>query len=372
MTPREQLRVLHVLEALEGGTARHVVDLVRWTPSVEQHVVVPPRRIGGCTDTTATAAMRSDGATVHEIAMTRSPATRVNASALRALDALVARLRPDVVHAHSSIGGLLGRLVALRRRLPVLYTPNGITDHRGGILVERLLARVTTTLVAVSPSEADEARRLRIGPPAPVVVVANGVDVDRELPAIDLRALLALDPEVPLVGTVARLVPQKDPSTWLDMAARVHASRPDVRFVMIGDGAMRGQVESALDRLHLRDVCFLVPELAGAAGALASLDVFALSSAFEGAPYAPMEAMAAGTPVVLTDVTGNRDLVDDGVDGLLVPRSDGVALAAAVLSLLTDRAEAARLGSAGRATVAARFDVRTVGEQLRQLYDEVR
>lgn len=365
------MRVLQVLEALEGGTSRHVVDLVRWTPGVEQHVAVPERRVGGVTDAAATPALRAHGAVVHPVAMTRSPVTPANARSLAALVRLIRRVRPDVVHTHSSIGGLLGRVAAAATGVPAVYTPNGVTDVRAGVLVEQALRPVTARLVAVSTSEADRVRRLRLVGPDRVRVVPNGIDLDRDPEPYDLRAHLGVPAAAPLVGTISRLVPQKDPLTWVAMAALVAEQVPDARFAVIGDGALRPEVDAAVAAAGLAGRLHVVPHLPEADRALPSLDVFAMSSVFEGAPYAPMEAMRAGVPLVLTAVAGSADLVDDGVEGRLVPAHDPVALAAAVVEQLTDRDRAGDRAELAAKTVAARFGGVEMGRRTRAVYEEI-
>lgn len=364
-------RVLHVLEALEGGTARHLVDVVRWTERVEHHVALPTRRVGGLTDEGAAPALRALGATVHPLAMTRTPVTGANGRALMELGRLVVGVRPDVVHGHSSIGGLVARVAGTAMRRRTVYTPNGITDVRAGVLVERALGPLTDRFVAVSPSEAARARSLHLVRPARLRVVPNGIDPDPRGPPIDLREVLGVPAGPPLVGTVSRLVPQKDPLTWVAMAAHVVAAQPDTRFVIIGDGVLRPEVTAALAAAGLGGVIHLVPHLPDAVRALGSLDAFVLSSVFEGAPYAPMEAMLAGTPVVLTDVAGSTDLVTDGVDGRLVPPQDPTALAGAVVELLRRPEEATRLGAEGRRTVVDRFSGPAMGRGMEAVYREL-
>lgn len=365
------LRVLHVLEALEGGTARHVVDLVRWTPGVEQHVAIPRLRVHGATDETAVPALQRAGATVHHLDMTRSPTTRENAKALRQLSAIVAEVAPDIVHAHSSIGGLLGRLAARRHRVPAIYTPNGMTDVRAGIMVERSLIPWTNRFLAVSESEADRVVELRVAPRERITVIPNGLDTSSLHTPIDLRAQLGLPADAPVVGTVSRFVHQKDPLSWVRMASIVLEREPRTHFVMIGDGELRRSAVKASVSQGLAGRLHIVPYLVEAAGALASFDVFVLSSLFEGLPYAPMEAMIAGVPVVLTDVAGSHDLVEHGENGLLAPPNDPEALAEQVLGVLGDHELAERIGRAGEKAVLERFDVETMARSVARVYREI-
>lgn len=369
---RDRPRVLHVLEALEGGTSRHLVDVVTHATGSDHVVVVPPRRVGAPTDETALEKLAAAGATVRLLEMHRTPWSPANALALRKLRSLLRAERPDVVHGHSSIGGLLSRVAASGTRLPTVYTPNGITNVKVGIAVERLLRGRTTMFVAVSASEADLALQLRLIGRRGVIVIPNGIELAAPAPPLDLRAELGFDADTPLVGTIARLVPQKAPEDFVAACATVAGLVPEARFVLIGSGELEAEVEDAVDRAGLRDRLRRIPALPGAAGVLGQLDVFALSSRFEGGPYSPLEAMRAGVAVVLTEVVGSRDTVEHDVSGLVVPPGEPEQLGKAVAELLTDAPRRHAMAAAGRARVAARFDVRHMGAALDVLYDELR
>jgi glycosyltransferase involved in cell wall biosynthesis len=364
--------VLHVLEALEGGTSRHLVDVVRHATRTDHVVVVPPRRVGGATDDQAVPALREAGADVRFLTMHRTPWSYANVRALPTLGRLIRRVRPDAVHGHSSIGGLLARVAATGSRRTTIYTPNGITTVRAGLAVERALRRRTDVFVAVSASEGDLAARLGVARPAQVRVIPNGIDVDPVPPPVDLRDHLGVPDGAPVVGTIARLVPQKAPEDFVAACERIGHAVPDARFVLIGTGELEREVDAAVARAGLGGRFVRIPSLAGAAGVLGQLDVFALSSRFEGGPYSPLEAMRAETPVVLTEVVGSRDTVEDGVSGLVVPPGDVDALAEAVIGLLQDPDRRRRMGQAGRERVLAHFDVRAMGRALDDLYRQIR
>lgn len=364
--------VLHVLEALEGGTARHLVDVVRHAAKTDHDVVVPPQRVGGLTDETAISRLRDAGATVHLLPMRRTPWAPRNAEAIARLVRLLRARRPDVVHGHSSIGGTLARVAASLSGLhvPRVYTPNGITQDPVGIAAERAQRRLTDRFVAVSESEGQLALRLRLTDPQRLLVVPNGIEL-APAPPVRLRELLGLDPDVPVVATIARLVAQKAPLDFVAACGRVAAEIPEAVFVLIGGGAQADEVDGAVRALGLGRRFRRVDSLPGAAGALADVTVFALSSRFEGGPYAPLEAMRAGAACVLTDVVGSRDAIEHGVSGLLVPPADPGALAAGISLLLRDDALRRRLADAGRERVQACFDVSAMGASLDALYDEL-
>jgi glycosyltransferase involved in cell wall biosynthesis len=367
---------LHVLEAVGGGTARHLVDVVRHTPDVDHEVVVPSRRVGWMTDETATAAMSDAGARVHHVEMRRTPVHGRNAAALRSLRRLVATTRPDIVHGHSSVGGALARLAAWDLTVPCVYTPNGVATAAPAVAVERLLGRRTQRLVAASASEGELAIRLGLVSRERLAVVPNGIDPDLPPPLVpDIRTRLGLGPDIRLVGCVARLVPQKAPLDYVRVCSQVARRNRDVHFLLVGSGPLAASLENEVSRLGLEGRFHRIAELPGAAGALADLDVVVSTARFEGGPYVPMEAMRVGTPVVLTDVVGNRDVVEHGVSGLLVlPDPDVLVghLAEDVLALLGDESLRSRFATAGKRRISELFNVGRMGQSLSSLYKEVR
>ena len=386
MNGRPPVVVLHVLEALEGGTARHLTDVVTHVTGAVHHVVVPERRVGGVTDARAVPAMEAAGATVHRLAMRRLPVHPRNLAALAALRRLVRRIGPDVVHGHSAVGGALARLAAAGRPALRVYTPNGLHPAPAARIVEQSLGPLTDRLVAVSPSEARVAAARRLVPESRIVVIPTGVapDVAPDVPpddgtdegkgagppAIDLRHLLGLGEGAPLVGFVGRLVPQKNPEAVVEAAALVHAVRPDVRVLMIGSGPRDEAVRTLVAERHLGSVVHVLPHVPGAASLMGQLDVLVLPSLYEGCPYAALEAMRAGTPVVLSDAVGNRDLVTDGVTGRLVRTGDDRALAEALLDVFADPERSARMAEAARRHVAEHHDLDRSAAALAALYSE--
>jgi len=368
-----ELRVLQVLEALEGGTARHLVDLVTTAGGVDHHVAIPLERVGGLTDRCAAGRMAEAGAVVHVIEMRRSPLLPRNGLALVELRQLVRRIRPAVVHGHSSVGGALGRVVGTAAGLPRVYTPNGLAVGRAALAVERGLGALTDRLIATSAGEADLVLSRRLVPARRLVTIPNGIEVDGWAPPSstpDLRDLLGLGAEAPLIGTISRLVAQKAPERFTALAGRVLLARPDVHAVLVGDGPMR----AAIDPRHLppgtASRFHHLPALGGAGAVLGQLDVFVLTSRFEGCPYSALEAMRAGTPAVLSDVVGNREVLVDGVSGHLVAEEDIEAMAAQVLDLLADDARRRAIGAAAQEHVR-RFEVRKMGSAVAALYGEL-
>ena len=378
MVVARERRILQVIEATVGGTKRHVLDLVTGLRAGgwEVEVACPRVRDRSYGDTSLWDELRAARVPVHEIPMRRASVCWTNVSAILRLRDLIAGRRYAVLHAHSSVGGAVARTAArLTRRPPaVVYTPNGWAFLLPGsrlrrslyVALERGLGAVTDRLIAVSPTEAAEARAHRIAGPR-VVTILNGIDAHAATPGA--RTGVARGPAV--IGTVARLTPQKDPFTWLGVVVEVRRRRPDTRFVWIGGGELEPAVGAAAERLGVADAIQLLPYRDDARDALQTFDVFLLTSVFEGLPYALLEALAAGLPVVATSVVGVRDVVRHAETGLLAPARNPAALASAVLHLLDDPDHARRIGHAGRGDVLERFSVRAMVEQTARLYAEL-
>jgi glycosyltransferase involved in cell wall biosynthesis len=264
------------------------------------------------------------------------------------------RLRPSIVHATDVFpqAQLAARLAGARRLFVTHHTPE---LPRRDNLAGRAWQRVgwLTWPEVVYTSETDRAfdgRRLRTH------VVPLGIELDRF--ASGRRVL-----EGRIVGNVARLAEQKGHRDLLAAAPRVLERHPDVRFVVAGEGELRAELEQLAaplgDRFELLGERSDVPDL------LASFEVFAFPSHFEGLCLAVIEAQAAGVPVVATPVGGIRETVIEGETGFLVPVGDPQALAERISWCLDHADEAQRVAVEARTRVAAQFDVeRMVAETL--------
>lgn len=362
------LRVAHIMESFYGGTARHLADFVAHTPDVDHHVYAPIHKPDEAF-ARAKAEVGAVGATLHERKMFRPPVHPGNAWAVAALRRDLARLNPDVVHAHSSIAGAVGRVAAAGLGKPVVYTPHGLAQGRATLAIESRLTSLCDRWIAVSESEAADAVARRIVAPPRLVVVANGVDPTVP-PAhdVDLRAELGLPRDATLVASVGRITWQKAPEVLVRAAQVFLAQVPDAYFLLIGTGPDEDLLERELAGAGLGDKFRHLKVLPRAAAAFPQFDVFVLASRFEGAPYVALEAMRASLPMVLTDVVGNRDAIVDGESGVLVPPDDPEALGNAVAGLLRDASKRAAFGRAARARLVEHFTIDAMTKSLLALY----
>ncbi len=387
----DSIRVLHVLEAVGGGTLRSLhlqmigIDRKRFSVAA---AIPPPStfdavRRNEFADLTFGDRMRDQGFEIHLVPMVggRVAPARNFVAALKL--AQILRSHPfDIIHTHSAIGGLVGRLAAkLAGARNVIYQPNGLPFHdymsplRRGlyIRIERTFGRFTTAFVASSNSELEQARAARVISPNRASVVENPIDTEnyRYDPddATACRQDLGLQPGSLLVGTAARMVPQKGLPYLIDAAALVVREVPSVWFAIAGDGRLRDQLRAQAARLGILDRILLLGQRSDITAVVSAFDVFVMPSLWEGLPYAPIEAMLLGRPIVATTVTGLVDIVPSSHEGLLVPPRDSQALAAAILKLLREPELRFQLAAQGEASVRRRFDSSQTMGKMMKLYE---
>ena len=376
---------MHVLQAIEatiGGTRRHAVDVCRGLAAAGERVTLVAsalREPGFRADLEALAAA---GVRVVELPMVRSIRPGMDLAHLRALERLLRRERPDVVHTHSSKAGVLGRLAALSTGVGArVHTPHTFAFLFRSMFsapqralfreLERALCGVTDRVLAVGEGEAETMRASGVVPPERVRVVPNGVDPAPFLQAwpADLAAL-----GVPRGAPCAAVIGLLNVAKGQDLALRAlrEPGCERAHLLLAGHGEQRPALEAlarelgVAGRAHFLGWRRDVPEL------LAAVDVLLLPSRWEGMPYIVLEAFASGKPVVATRVDGARELVEEGRSGFLVdlesPAQLGGALAR-VLALPAERREA--LGRAGRERVLASGTLDTMIARLRAVYAEV-
>lgn len=312
--------------------------------------------------------------------LVRAPSPRRDVRAVRALRDHFRSERPDVVHTHSSKAGLVGRTAARLAGVPVVvhsihgwsFNPEmGRPAQAAIVAAERAAARMTTALVHVAVSDRDKGLDRDIGRPGQYVLVRNGIDLDAFAAGghdrSAARRLLGVPDDAWLMGTVGRLADQKAPLAMVDAVAPLLAADPRARFVWVGDGPLRGQTIERATRAGVADQFVLAGVRRDVPAVLRALDVFALSSLWEGLPRTVTEAMASGLPVVATAVDGVAEVVEDGVSGLVVPPHDAPALGRALQRVRDDDRLRARIADAGSAR-SREFDRREMLHRLASLY----
>lgn len=297
----------------------------------------------------------------------------------------------DIVHTHSSKAGTLGCMAARRAKVPIIVhtihgfgwkvaLPSGanplqssisIMKKRSYFMIERYVASLCDGLITVSELNKQEAVNLKLAPPEKFTTIYSGIDLNRFNVNSDRSEVchsLGLSPSQPIVGTIGRLSTQKAPLDFVTAAKIVLQQKPNIQFVMIGDGPLASEVRQAIgneQRIKVFGYRDDVPEI------LSVLDIFALSSLWEGLGRALTEAMIMRVPVAATAVDGVPELVDHGKTGLLSSPGDPARLADNIIWLLDHPEEAKELAQSARNRVVPAFSAERMVAKIEALYERL-
>ena len=304
-----------------------------------------------------------------------APRTEVDLSSAWRLSRVIKRLAPDVVHAHDPHGIAMAALALSlggAARAPVLVAARRVDFHLKKNSFSRWKYRQVDCFIAAS-----EAIRLMLVAdgiaPEHTITVHEGIDVDHvaATPAVNVHEAFWLPHHAPVVGNVAALVPHKGHRHLIEAARLVVQDLPDTRFVILGEGELREQLERQVREYRLEKHVLLPGFRTDVLGCIKGFDLFVMSSVTEGLGTSLLDAMACGKAIVATDTGGIPEVVESRVTGVLVPPRDHHAIAAATVTLLRDEAGRARMGEAGLARVRARFTVERMVAETAAVYARV-
>jgi len=286
---------------------------------------------------------------------------------------------PQIVHTHLFKSDFHGRLAARLAGVPVVVSTlhNNDSWAKNRILgrIYGTTARFADCLIAVSP-EVREYHLDKTGVPAnKMMVIENGVDVaafsGHEAGAKAVRAEFGIAPTAPLFGIIGRLKPQKDLPTFLLAAAEILRQQPDARFLVVGDGPLREELEAQAKELALFPALIFAGMRKDIPAIMAALDVLVLSSLWEGLPVILLEAMAAARPVVSTAVDGVKSVVIPDDSAILVEPGSPFALAQACVRLASDPALRAKMGQSGLKRVLDVYSLDVMIDRISALYNKL-
>ena len=240
-----------------------------------------------------------------------------------------------------------------------------------GRFMERWALKCLHCMIVTSRVDCKLAQRQYKLPSKGITTIPYGLAPERFNKGFDRAAILeqlGIEAAWPVIGTLGRLAPQKAHRDWIQAAALIKAKLPDAKFLIAGEGILKAELmDHARDKGLENDVLF-VGFRADAMPLMAALDIFMLSSRFEGLPFVILEAMALGKPIVSTAVDGIRDAIVDGKSGILVPPGQPTALAEAVLSLVRDPENAIQMGTFAQRVFRQEFVQSLMVERTSALY----
>ena len=377
--------VIHLITQLEnGGAQRHALYILNGLPQ-ERFQVMLAYGPGGYLDKQAQAIPGLQCRPIDGLRRQLGPlgdlaALREIVNFLRPL----CQAQPVILQTHSSKAGILGRLAGrIAGAKAIIHTIHGYGFRAGsnpmsrGLLLaaERSVSSLMDHALCVSYADLNEGAERGLLQRSQASVIRAGIDVEAHRKntkaGLAFRQALGISKASPLVGTVACLKPQKAPLDFVRACGRILAAQPESHFILVGDGELRPAVEEEIrqwpgleERMHLLGWTDEVPAI------LSALDLFVLTSLWEGLPRALLEARAAGLPCVVTDTCGNPEAIQHGLHGLVVPMHRPDRVAEACLTLLSDPVLYERCSLAAENGLDA-FDIRHIVPQHTALYERL-
>ena len=380
------IKVLRVIARLNvGGPALHVAYLTAELADRGYDTTLVAGTVGRGEESMAFVA-DAKGVRVEVIdELHRNISPLRDARAILRLARLIRRERPTILHTHTAKAGAVGRLAALlaggARPPIVVHTFHGHVlrgyfnpvASRGFRILERVLANMTTTLVAVSPEVEDDLVRLHVAPASKFAVIRLGIELDQRVgddhpERTATRRLLGLGDDPFVVGWVGRMTAVKRTDVVVRVLRELVERGVDARLLLVGDGPDRDDLERYAHELGVIRRCLFLGYQEDVARWYDAIDALLLPSVNEGTPVSVIESLAARRPAVATRVGGTPDVIRDGVDGFLVDSGDGEALAERLAELARDPQLRTQMGAAGRERVLQRYAVDRLVDDVDRLY----
>lgn len=364
-------RKIRVLETIRqgqvGGGETHILDLVQALDKKRFEPVVLSFTPGSMIDR-----LMAMGIQTHVIETERA----FNFTKWGAVRQLLRTERIDLVHAHGTRAHSNTFWAARRLGLPIVYTVHGWSFHpdqkplvrRAAQLTEKLLMEQADATICVSDSNRRDG--LEFCDMGRAQVIKNGINLQRFNPSLhtyNVRAELGIPRDVLLVGYIARITAQKDPFTLLRAVALLPAAL-NIRFLLVGNGDLKAKAQQLARTLKIESKVIFTDFRQDVPDVLQALDIYCLPSLWEGLPLGVLEAMAMGKPVIASSIEASREVIEPGVNGLLVTPQDPAQLAAAIARLAASTELRRTLGARAYQTIQSGFTAEEMTRQVEQLY----
>lgn len=367
----DRAHILFVVDGLEYGGGERVFLQLALGLRDRYHVSVASTPGGICERR-----FRDCGVTFHRVDMHR----RFSLKPIRRIRKIIVDHGIDVVHSQGARADFFARAAArLAGHTPVVCTVATLVEgfHRGPFirhiyrLCDRLTERYVGRFICVSHALRRYLTEGRTIPPGRVVTIHNGIEVDHYRPVHDqsfFKSAWGISPDVSLVGAVGRLVEEKGFRYFIEAASLIEDLVPGTMFLLAGTGPLRGELEDMARRLGIAEKVIFAGFTHDIRDVMAAVDVLIMPSLTEGFPMTTLEAMALSRPVIASDIDGIREQIQDGIEGILVPPEDPVALAQAVAGLLQDGNLSRMMGRAARQRVEGDFSVERMVSETERVY----
>ncbi len=372
----KKITVMHVVECA-GGVDRYLKSFLKYLDHNKfENILV-------CSQNYKKEEFTAYVNVVEQIYMEHNVSFRKDRRTVGTLRKLIKKYVPDIVYAHSSKAGALVRLANLGIDNKCVYNPHGwafnmrISEKKKFFyrVVEKMMSSFCDRIVCISQFEKQSALAQNICKEQKLRVIFNGIDVidyeNKEKQRNITRESLHIDKEAFVVGTVGRLSQQKSPDIFIRMAHHIVKNIPDAYFLMVGNGEMENEVRAYAEENGFADRLYITGWVDNPTDYIELFDIATLLSRWEGFGLVIPEYMICGKPVVATQVDAIPNIIQNNVNGMLVPVDDWQKAGQVITELYHDRTMYDRLAEQGRSDVYQKYDVRRVAREHEQIFEEL-
>ena len=367
-----KIRVLHVAEAA-GGVERYLETLFKYSKGKVENILVCSQNYDYKKFKTL-----ADRVIVLKMSHDIEPSSDIKVE--RTLRRIIKQVKPDIVYAHSSKAGAFARIADLGLNNKIIYNPHGWAFNMQQSAkkkemykwVEKISAHFCDKIVCISDAERESALREKICKPSKLQVIYNGIDLEEiEKTTPMSRDQLGIPDDAFVVGMVGRLSKQKAPDTFVKAAKLIKEKIHNAFFLMVGDGELRDQIENLINQYDLGSSFLITGWVDNPTAYMKIMNVGMLLSRWEGFGLVLPEYMACGVPIVATNVDAIPNIIQDGINGMLVDKDDYHKAVDAVDRLFKQPDLTSSLVKNAKNIVKTKFDGKRVAQNSEQLYKEL-
>ena len=322
------------------------------------------------------------GYKVYPIEMGRDINIKQDIASFFELKDAIGKIKPDLVHLHSSKAGVLGKMASYLNKVPCIYNAHGwsfsmnVSKKKKKLyaLIERYTSVFCNYIVNISDSEYELAKEYKIANENKMGIIYNGINIQEYNDTkydIKLKEALGIPEESFVIGTVARITEQKDPIKFVEIANKICKMHDDIYFVWVGDGELRNSVEELIYKYDLSSKVKLVGWMSDVEKYISIFDIGLLTSKWEGFGLSILEYMASNKPVIASNVGGIKSIIKDGYNGKLIEADNVNEFINAIIGLKENKEVANIYAINGLNTVKEKFDIKNLINQHKNLYARV-
>jgi glycosyltransferase involved in cell wall biosynthesis len=374
----KKINIVFLVRPTLGGIQRHLIDLIKSLDGSKFSLTLA----GSLTDKMKSELEGFELVNIN-IADRLNPIEDIK-SAIK-LRQTLKKIKPQILHMHGNKAALIGQLASFGIKIKKVFTVHNFQSLQSSNnslvklaskMVDGWIAKKSDIIITVSnalkndlTAELGESRL-----EDKVSVIHNGINQGTngvKDSRLNFKSELGISESQNLIGFVGRFADQKQPLDFIKTASLLYKKNKDLRFVMVGSGPLLSQIEQAITKYQLSQCLFLLDYRNDVSEIIKSLDVFVLTSKWEGLPYIVLEVMAAGTPIVSTSVGGVNEVIENGKDGMLVEPGNIEGLGAAIIKLISDNAYAKKITENAASKIKREFSIEKMVNANVKIYEKL-